>query len=732
MGIISASPSASPARTHDAYVPHRRRRQPCRRRDDIRNLQKGIVKYHDLNAVEVPDAASGKSRRIVLKRNGELAIHDDKNRELERYKVPYGAEVMVQDGQAVDPRTQLVLWDSYLTPILAEVSGFVRFQDILEGETVRLEQERAGAKYVVIEHKGEKHPQVIIEDKEGKVLEVHYLPAKARIELEEGHEVIPGMLLARQPRAISGTQDITGGLPRVTEIFEARKPKEPAVMAEISGTVEILADKRRGKMTIVVRSESGMEKEHHIPQDKRLLVHAGDYVEAGDPLIEGPLVPHDILRVKGEEALQVYLLNEVQAVYRSQNVGINDKHLEVIINQMLRKVKIEGPGDSKFLPGEVVDKFRFRAENDRLGKSVKIKDPGDSEFQAGQIVPKGEFDEVVEQSETDGGTPPTKDTKPRPATAKTLRLDLDEVSGDLDILARYGEPLVANGEAGNTAISPLGRESLVIDGASPQPLRPGRWYVNVVHPVDFGCVDFALYASFSADPPPALLVIPPLPMATDPRQRAVQATVDVSSEYGGASGTLLTDDGLVLTNYHVVTEVAESAGEDCPVVIAATLAPQEPPRELFRGRVLKFDKNLDLALIRIACGFYRQPLPKGYRFPWIPLGNSAALDIGDTLSIVGFPSIGGTAGRVSVTLTQGVLSGFERTTTGSLMKTDANISPGSSGGAALDSRWRLIGVPTFENVNPDSVSRMSYIYPVSLVPPSWRALIEKRQGSTPR
>ncbi len=319
-----------------------------------------------------------------------------------------------------------------------------------------------------------------------------------------------------------------------------------------------------------------------------------------------------------------------------------------------------------------------------------------------------------------------------PATAKTLRLDLDEVSGDLDILARYGEPLVANGEAGNTAISPLGRESLVIDGASPQPLRPGRWYVNVVHPVDFGCVDFALYASFSADPPPALLVIPPLPMATDPRQRAVQATVDVSSEYGGASGTLLTDDGLVLTNYHVVTEVAESAGEDCPVVIAATLAPQEPPRELFRGRVLKFDKNLDLALIRIACGFYRQPLPKGYRFPWIPLGNSAALDIGDTLSIVGFPSIGGTAGRVSVTLTQGVLSGFERTTTGSLMKTDANISPGSSGGAALDSRWRLIGVPTFENVNPDSVSRMSYIYPVSLVPPSWRALIEKRQGSTPR
>ncbi len=395
--------------------------------NDIKCLQAGTVVYHDLNAVEVPDA-EGKIRIVVLKRNGELAIHDDKDRELERYKVPYGAELKVRDREKVAARTQLVLWDSYLTPILAEKGGFVRFQDILEGETVRLEQERAGAKYVVIEHKGEKHPQVIIEDKEGKVLEVHYLPAKARIEVREGDEIVPGTLLARQPRAIAGTQDITGGLPRVTEIFEARKPKEPAVMAEISGTVEIRADKRRGKMTIVVRSESGIEKEHHVPQDKQLLVHAGDYVEAGDPLIEGPLVPHDILRIKGEEALQVYLLNEVQAVYRSQNVNINDKHLECIISQMLRKVKVDNPGDSRFLPGEVVDKFRFRAENDRLARSIKVKDVGDSEFTVGQIVSKSEFDEVVEQCEEEGGTPPTKDKKPRPATARTLLLGITKAS----------------------------------------------------------------------------------------------------------------------------------------------------------------------------------------------------------------------------------------------------------------------------------------------------------------
>jgi DNA-directed RNA polymerase subunit beta' len=157
------------------------------------------------------------------------------------------------------------------------VEGFIRFQDIAEGETVRVEEERHSRKFVVIEHKGEKHPQIIIEDKEGAVLDYHYLPAKARIEVTEGDEIKPGMLLARQPRAMSGTQDITGGLPRVTEIVEARKPKEPAVLAEISGIVEIRAEKRRGKMTILVRNEqSGMEKEHHVPQDKQLLVHAGD------------------------------------------------------------------------------------------------------------------------------------------------------------------------------------------------------------------------------------------------------------------------------------------------------------------------------------------------------------------------------------------------------------------------------------------------------------------------
>jgi DNA-directed RNA polymerase subunit beta' len=221
--------------------------------------------------------------------------------------------------------------------------------------------------------------------------------------------------------------DITGGLPRVTEIFEARKPKDPAVLAEISGTVEIRSEKRRGKMTIIVRSETGMEREHHVPQDKELQVHAGDYVDAGDPLVRGPIIPHDILRIKGEEALYQYLLNEVQNVYRSQGVKINDKHIEIILNQMLRKVKVEEPGDTKFLPGEVLDKFRFRAGNDVAGSSVKVAEPGDTSYKEGDVVLKAEFKDTNEGVEA-AGKDPAKSKKTKPARGKTLLLGITKAS----------------------------------------------------------------------------------------------------------------------------------------------------------------------------------------------------------------------------------------------------------------------------------------------------------------
>ncbi len=399
--------------------------------NDIKTIAGGTVQHRDINAVPVKDA-EGNSRMVALKRNGEVAILNPRGLEMEKYKVPYGATVLVADGEKVKPRQQLVMWDPHITPILAEKGGMVRYEDIEEGETARLEEERKGggggeAKLVVIEHKGERHPRITIEGPDGKILDFHYLPAKARIEVPNNQKVAAGQLIARQPKESAGTMDITGGLPRVTEIFEARKPKDPAVLAEISGTIEIRSEKRRGKMTIIVRSETGMEREHHVPQDKELQVHAGDFVDAGDPLIRGPIIPHDILRIKGEEALYQYLLTEVQNVYRSQGVKINDKHIEIILNQMLRKVKVEDPGDSKFLPGEVLDKFRFRFGNDAVQSSVKIADVGGTNYKEGEVVNRAEFKEANEAAEA-AGKDPAKTKKTKPARGKTLLLGITKAS----------------------------------------------------------------------------------------------------------------------------------------------------------------------------------------------------------------------------------------------------------------------------------------------------------------
>jgi DNA-directed RNA polymerase subunit beta' len=389
----------------------------------------GKVVYHDINAVETT-LEDGKKELIALRRNGEISLVDDKERELERFKVPYGGVIVAKEGQNVKKGSTLFSWDPHRIPILAEVGGFVRLVDVIEGETMRIEQELKGqkGKPVIIEHKGDKHPQVIVEDSEGKILDVHYLPAKARVEVEEGQEVTAGELLARLPRGSGGTQDITGGLPRVTEIFEARKPKEPAAMAEISGRVELKSDKRRGKMTIIIRNEeSGMEKEHHVPRDRHLNFHTGDYVEAGDALTDGPLVPHDILRIRGEETLQRYLQREIQNVYRSQSVNISDKHIEIIISQMMRKVEIESVGDSEFLPGEVVDKFEFRRMNVELANKLKITDVGDTDLEAGKILSKEEIEDANEKVDVLGGEH-AKGKRPRPATAHTLLLGITKAS----------------------------------------------------------------------------------------------------------------------------------------------------------------------------------------------------------------------------------------------------------------------------------------------------------------
>jgi DNA-directed RNA polymerase subunit beta' len=189
--------------------------------------------------------------------------------------------------------------------------------------------------------------------------------------VQDGEKVSVGSLLAKTPKEIGGTQDITGGLPRVTEIFEARRPKEPAIMAEVDGIVELVREMKRGKRTILVKNDSGMVMEHLVPHGKHLRVRSGDRVRAGDPLMEGPLVLQDLLRIKGEEELQLYLLREVQSVYRSQGVTIDDKHIEIIVAQMMRKVRVDEPGDSDFLPGSLIDKFKFRKSNDQLLKEKK-------------------------------------------------------------------------------------------------------------------------------------------------------------------------------------------------------------------------------------------------------------------------------------------------------------------------------------------------------------------------
>jgi len=383
----------------------------------------GTVKFTRLRTVQ-----NEQGEQVVLARNGEIAIVDAKGRELDKFEVPAGAILKVSENDEVKPGTLLVQWDPHSIPILSEVSGKVRYEDVVEGETLRLEKDPSGhMRRMVMEHKGVYHPQVVLEDDTGKILDFYYLPEKAYIEVAPGEVVAAGHVLAKTPREASGTQDITGGLPRVTEIFEARKPKDPAIMAEIDGKVELLGEKRRGKRTIVVRNESGIEKEHLVTHGKHLRVHAGDYVKAGEALVDGPLVPHDILRISGEEAVQQYLVREIQNVYRSQRVEIDDKHIEIIVSQMLRKVKIETVGDTSLLPGSVLDKYEFRQANERLKDCLRITETGDSEFAVGTIVPKDALAQANAQIEALGGAA-AKGARPKAATASTQLLGITKAS----------------------------------------------------------------------------------------------------------------------------------------------------------------------------------------------------------------------------------------------------------------------------------------------------------------
>ena len=366
VGIIAAQSIGEPGTQLTMRTFHIGGVATGRREDaDIRAGNLGKIKYDRLATVMV------EKDQVELEGKGRIHILDAKGRTLETHDVPLGALVRVKDGEELKAKGKklpvLFEWDPHMEPILALKGGTIGYEGIIEGVTYKTEIDRNTGveRKVIIEHKGDHHPMILVNSDDGSTISSYPIPEKAHIEVAEGDEIVPGTLLAKTPREMGGTQDITGGLPRVSEIFEVRKPKQPAVIAEIDGEVEI-GPKKRGKGTIIIRGESGDEHEHTYQHGRHLRVHTGDRVKAGEPLTRGSKIPHDILRVLGPEELQQYLLDEVQSVYRSQNVTINDKHIEVIIMQMLRKVQVEDPGDVEFLPGQIVDKFMFRSANDQI------------------------------------------------------------------------------------------------------------------------------------------------------------------------------------------------------------------------------------------------------------------------------------------------------------------------------------------------------------------------------
>src|SRR5437867_2920772 len=329
----------------------------------IKAKNDGTVRFNDLRTVQALDGSW-----IVLNKNGSISVHNAEGRELERYNVVIGSMISKGDGATVKKGETFVQWDPYNVPILTDKGGKIEFRDMIAGGTIKREVEEATGLMgtVIIEHKEDLHPQVVIVDDKKEVLASYSIPAGAHVIVEEGQKVRAGALLAKTPRKVAKTKDITGGLPRVAELFEARRPKDAAEIAKIDGVVE-MGGTARGKRRLILKDpETGTEEEHLIPLTKHIIVFKGDFVKKGQQLTEGPIVPHEILEVCGPQELQEHLVNEVQEVYRLQGVEINDKHIEIIVRQMLRKVKITDPGDTSLLWGDQVDKLDFEEENKKV------------------------------------------------------------------------------------------------------------------------------------------------------------------------------------------------------------------------------------------------------------------------------------------------------------------------------------------------------------------------------
>jgi DNA-directed RNA polymerase subunit beta' len=343
----------------------------------------GTVKFEELKTVR-----NREGDLVAMNRNGSIVLIDERGRETGRYQIVYGATLKVTDGQRVEEGQELAEWDPFTFAILTEDAGIIHFKDLIEGVTVREEvDEVTGLSHlVVVDSPDEKRqPRIEIRDDKNKVLRTYQMPVRANLlvadyddwkkkrggtaskqqEEKEHVRVAPGDIIAKIPRETTKTKDITGGLPRVVELFEARKPRETAVMTEIDGVVKF-GPITKGLRKVVIEAADGEKREYSIPRGVHINVQEGDNVRAGEPLMDGPLNPHDILAVRGIEELQRYLVNEIQEVYRLQGVNINDKHIEVIVRQMLRWVRIKDVGDTEFLLEDMVDRFRFQDENERV------------------------------------------------------------------------------------------------------------------------------------------------------------------------------------------------------------------------------------------------------------------------------------------------------------------------------------------------------------------------------
>jgi len=349
----------------------------------------GHIEIDELRTIDTVDD-DNKPVQVVVGRLAELKIIDPNTKiTLTNANIPYGAKLYVANGSEVKKGQLICEWDPFNAVIVIEVAGKIKFENVIENVTYKTESDETTGlrEKIIIESKDKtKVPEAHIVDKKGNVIKTYSLPVGAHVTVDDNNEVRPGQLLVKIPRAVGSAGDITGGLPRVTELFEARNPSNPAVVSEIDGEITF-GKVKRGNREIAVTSKTGDVKKYLVPLSKQILVQENDYVRAGTPLSDGAITPSDILAIMGPTAVQEYIVNEVQDVYRLQGVKINDKHFEVIVRQMMRKVEIEDAGDTRFLEKEMVDKLEFMEENDRIfGKKVVV-DAGDSEnLKPGQIV----------------------------------------------------------------------------------------------------------------------------------------------------------------------------------------------------------------------------------------------------------------------------------------------------------------------------------------------------------